>query len=72
MKEQLGKQIEAKNKDLLDKKEATKKFDIELLKNAEKYKSEQAEKVNYDKNINHNYKKDLDKQLLDKKVKKSN
>ena len=39
MKEQLGKQIEAKNKDLLDKKEATKKFDIELLKNAEKYKS---------------------------------
>jgi len=62
--------MEEKSKNILEKKELTKKFDIEVLKNAEKFKYEQAEKLNYEKNINQNYKKELDKQLLEKKVAK--
>ena len=68
MKDQLIKQMEEKNKIKLEAREISKKFYGEILKDAENYKSEQAAKLNQEQNKNKNYKKDLDKQLQDKKI----
>lgn len=67
MKDKLNKQMEEKNKIKLEAREISKKFHSEILKDAENYKSEQAAKLNQEQNKNNNYKKELDKQIQDKK-----